>query len=152
MTHTDLPELSRLPRAAKAELLATWAANFGESPAFKGSREVLALALAWRLQERRYGGLKPAVQRKLGELAAAVRRKPAAPFAGLRPGTVILREWRGEQYRVTVLDQGFGYEGKTYQSLSEIAREITGTRWNGPAFFGLRKGSRRPAEVSGDDK
>jgi hypothetical protein len=66
-----------------------------------------------------------------------------------RPGTAIVKEWRGKTYNVTVLADGFEYEGKSHRSLSEIAREITGTRWNGPAFFGIRKPKAAEGAVHG---
>ena len=65
----------------------------------------------------------------------------------IKPGAVLVRDWKGKTHRVTVLDKGFAYEERTYPSLSEIAREITGTRWNGPKFFGLR-----PADRSSDEQ
>jgi len=79
-----------------------------------------------------------------------VREKSAgwwAPSAAnFRPGTVIIKQWHGTQHVVLILADGFQHQGKVYSSLSQLAREITGTRWNGPAFFGLRKRPRR-AEV-----
>jgi DUF2924 family protein len=143
-------DFAQIRRAGKAELVAAWTAIAGESPPFRGSAEVLAMALAWRLQAQEYGGLKPSVERKLEELAGALRRRKSgrAPSLSVRPGTVMLKEWRSQQHRVTVLDRGFAYQGRTYRSLSEIAREITGTRWNGPAFFGLRNGKARQTEPS----
>jgi len=70
----------------------------------------------------------------------------------LRLGTALIKQWRGAQHVVTVLADGFQHQGKVYASLSQLAREITGTRWNGPAFFGLRKGHGRTAEVRNDGK
>ena len=62
----------------------------------------------------------------------------------IKPGAILVRQWKGASHRVTVLEGGFAYEGKSYESLSEIARSITGTRWNGPRFFGLRTGKEWP--------
>ena len=96
-----------------------------------------------------------ATKRKLRVLARAHQRKkrsaqlPAAS-TNLRPGTVISKQWRGAQHVVIVLGDGFQHQGKVYGSLSHVAREITGTRWNGPAFFGLRQGHGRTAEVGND--
>ena len=121
----------------------------------RSSRELLASALAWQLQERKFGGLTAATQRQLRDLARAHQRKqgsaqlPAAA-TNLRPGTVITWQWQGAQHVVMVLTDGFEHRGRVYGSLSHVAREITGTRWNGPAFFGLRKGHGRPAEVRHD--
>ena len=73
---------------------------------------------------------------------------PSARLSGSpRPGTVLIKQWRGAQHVVMVLADGFQHQGTVYGSLSQVAREITGTRWNGPAFFGLRKGHGRSAEV-----
>jgi Protein of unknown function (DUF2924) len=71
---------------------------------------------------------------KAGPTAASVRR----PISELRPGTTLGREWNGQMQRVSVLSDGFVWNGKTYRSLSQVAFAITGTRWNGPRFFGLR--------------
>ena len=118
----------------------------------RSSRELLASALAWQLQERKFGGLSAATKRKLRALTRAHQRKtrsPQSPGAStkLRPGTVISKQWRGAQHVVTVLADGYQHQGTVYGSLSRVAREITGTRWNGPAFFGLRQRHGRTAEV-----
>jgi hypothetical protein len=98
--------------------------------------------VAYRLQEQALGGLKPATVRLLARIAdeAAARREPSMPQAKarLRPGTVLIREWRGAQHQVTVLKEGFLYQTKRFRSLSEIARTITRSRWSGPRFFGLK--------------
>jgi hypothetical protein len=152
MRQPAIPKLSKLSTAERAELLAIWTATLGKPPKFQAGRELLASALAWQLQERKFGGLKPATQRKLRVLARAQERKkpptrlPQPPI-NLRPGTAIIKQWRGAQHVVTVLADGFQNQGTVYGSLSHVAREITGTRWNGPAFFGLRKERGRPAEV-----
>ena len=152
MRKQAIPKLSTLRTATRAELLAIWTATLGKPPQFRASRELLASALAWQLQERKFGGLKPAIMRKLRVIASAqMRKKPtgswAPPATNFRPGTVIIKQWRGVQHVVMVLADGFQHQGKVYGSLSQLAREITGTRWNGPAFFGLRKRQGRPAEV-----
>ena len=157
MKPSAIPKLSKLSTAGRAELLALWTATLGKPPAaLRSSRELLASALAWQLQERKFGGLKPATKRKLRVLARAQdRKRPSITLPqpiNLRPGTVIIKQWRGAQHVVTVLVDGFQHQGKVYGSLSQLAREITGTRWNGPAFFGLRTGHGRPAEMSNDGK
>jgi hypothetical protein len=157
MRQPAIPKLSKLSTAGRAELLAIWTATIGKPPGFRASRELLASALAWQLQERKFGGLTVATQRKLRVLTRAHERKkrssqlPAAS-TNLRPGTVITRQWRGAQHVVMVLADGFQHRGTVYGSLSHVAREITGTRWNGPAFFGLRKGRGRTAEMRNDGK
>jgi len=90
-------------------------------------------AVAYKLQERAYGGLSPATRRILAGLREATSVQPR----DLRPGTVLLREWQGATHRVTVIEDGVLYRGKRHGSLSEVARVITGSRWSGPRFFGL---------------
>ena len=152
------PKLSELSTAGRAELLAIWTATLGKPPAaLRTSRELLASALAWQLQERKFGGFTAATKRKLRVRARTHQHRkrsaqlPAAS-TNLRPGSVISKQWRGAQHVVMVLADGFQHQGTVYGSLSHVAREITGTRWNGPAFFGLRKGRGRAAEVHNDGK
>jgi hypothetical protein len=158
MKQAAIPKLSELSTAARAELLAIWMATLGKPPAaLRTSRELLASALGWQLQERKFGGLTAATKRKLRVLGRAHQRKQRSPqlpvtSTNLRPGTVITKQWRGAQHVVMVLADGFQHQGKVYGSLSHLAREITGTRWNGPAFFGLRKGHGRAAEVRNDGR
>ncbi len=100
--------------------------------------------LAYKLQEQAYGGLKPEVKRRLRELAAGLHRdskKTAAQRRDplrIKPGTRLIRQWEGQTHHVTVGEAGFEYNGERYKSLSAIARLITGTRWSGPLFFGLK--------------
>src|ERR1019366_4895586 len=108
----------------------------------------LIRAIAYRLQERALGGLKPSTQRVLDRIGAGRCSEAALePIPKRRPGagTVLIREWRGVSHRVTVLDHDVVYRGRRYKSLSEVARAITGTRWSGPLFFGLK---RRTKEVA----
>jgi hypothetical protein len=97
-------------------------------------------AIAYRLQERAFGGLKPSAQRILdrvydGHAEIALDKLPKRRVGA---GTVLIREWRGVSHRVTVLDHDVVYRGRRYQSLSEVARAITGAHWSGPLFFGLK--------------
>ena len=153
MRKTD-PKLTKLRTAGRAELLAIWSAALGSAPPFRARRELLAGALAWQLQERKFGGLTPATRRKLRAIGSAQERRKRARSlprpTNLRPGTVIIKRWRGAQHVVMVLADGFQHQGKVYASLSQLAREITGTRWNGPAFFGLRERHGHAAEVRND--
>src|SRR5271165_5928794 len=101
------------------------------------SRDLLIRALAYRIQEQALGGLKPSTRRLLAKVAAdASARRPirAAPEPTLKPGTVLLREWHGTQHQVIVREDGIVFLGKTYKSLSQVARRITGTKWSGPLF------------------
>jgi len=98
-------------------------------------------ALAYRIQEKALGGLKPSTRRLLAKVAADVSaRRPiqGAPEPSLKPGSVLLREWHGTQHQVIVREDGIVFRGKRYKSLSEIAYRITGTKWSGPRFFGLK--------------
>ena len=93
------------------------------------------------MQEQAYGGLSPAPRKRLSDLARKFEANPNAELSGaprIKPGTRLIRDWRGQSHRVTVLDNGYEYAGKRYSSLSKVARLITGTRWSGPLFFGLR--------------
>jgi hypothetical protein len=103
------------------------------------------LMLAERIQSTQHGGMKQALRRRLEKLSIEltkgnVNRKPEKK---LSPGTVLMRDWQGRRHSVMVTGDGFTHEGKTYRSLSEIARAITGTRWSGPAFFGLKQVPRK---------
>jgi Protein of unknown function (DUF2924) len=135
--------LGDLPSMTSAQLLDRWAQVVGKPVIRSASRELLVNTIAWHLQARQHGGLTPAVRRKLELLAAAINRgepvRPRTTIERLRPGMSLERVWRGETHSVTVLADGFAYRGRHYRSLSQIARLITGTRWNGPAFFGLRQ-------------
>jgi hypothetical protein len=137
-------QIADLQALNTVELRSRWQEVFG-SPAWKGaSRDLLLRGLAYRTQEMAEGGLSKSALRNLARLAGAdgsVVQEPRSSTLRLKPGTRLLREWRGETHQVTVMDAGFEYRGSRYASLSEIARLITGTRWSGPLFFGLRKPS-----------
>ena len=116
-------------------LRAIWRTRYGSPPPIR-SHEILALMLAWRIQAAREGGLD-------GELRRAIRRPGAAkPGAtSLTPGTRLTREWQGARHEVVVEPDGrFRHQDVLHRSLSQVARKITGSRWNGPRFFGLRAG------------
>jgi len=123
-----------------------WKGVFRRPPAVHVPRHLLFAVLAYRLQADVLGDLDAATVRLLHQIgsgaAAAGAVSLTAEFdrnrSGLRPGTVLMREWNGQPHRVMVLDGGFAWEGKTYDSLSSVAFAITGTKWNGPRFFGLR--------------
>lgn len=148
-----LKNLNDLADMSRAELAATWAEVFKAEAPFRANPELYRNSIAWALQERE-GRMSPTLRRRLNQLAdglgAKKGKRPINAIAGsrLRPGTTIVKEWRGESHVVTVAEKAFVYDGRRYRSLSEIAREITGTRWNGPAFFGLRLGAGRMAEVT----
>jgi hypothetical protein len=133
-------ELDRLPSMPIVELRARWRALFKSEPPKAFGPDLLRRSIAHRIQEDAYGGLDRATARLLQQLKAQMRKTPGKIVLPrrIKAGAVLVRKWKGHSHRVTVLDEGFTYEGKTYDSLSVIARFITGTRWNGPRFFGLR--------------
>lgn len=125
-----------------------WAVLFGTDPPPSLGRSFTVRALAYRLQEKALGGLKPATQRlldRVGEGGSAITSERIAKRRA-SAGTVLIREWRGVNHRVTVLDHDVVYRGRRYKSLSEVARAITGTRWSGPLFFGLKRRAKEVAD------
>ena len=129
--------LAALPPAA---LRAEWRRLYRE-PAPGLSPDLLARGIAWRLQEKQHGGLAPAVERELVKLAGQGKSTPESPAmapVSLRPGTRLVRNWNGETYSVLVTDDGYRFNDQTFGSLSSIAQTITGTKWSGPRFFGLK--------------
>lgn len=145
-----LRSLTRLP---PSELRAFWSQWFNRSPPARLRRELLIRALAYRMQERQHGGLSASTRKKLRLLAEvgktqAFREVVETPRLTL--GTHVIREWGNEMHQVTVEATGFVYRGQRYHSLSEIARKITGTRWSGPVFFGVKPTTKRQALSRGD--
>ena len=145
-------DIHHLDRLSRSELRALWTREVGEHPPATLGRDVLALAIAYARQERRQGGLSKLVARQLDRLFDQTLRgdrtaKAAVLMAPLpRSGTILVREWQGTSHHVTVVDGAFLWNGKTYRSLSGIARAVTGTSWNGPRFFGMREGSGKTPE------
>jgi Protein of unknown function (DUF2924) len=140
MTDSIAARVAALPKTPTPELKQMWRELYDkEPPGF--SRSYLISRLAYRIQELAYGGLKPATRAKLDRLADALDPKTARQRVVDRPvvGTQLIREWRGVEQRVTVLDDGFEWDGRRYRSLSAVARAITGTRWNGLTFFGVKR-------------
>lgn len=133
----DLAALSSLHRE---ELVVRWQELYGAPPPARTSQQLLFRAVAYRVQEQATGGLKPSTRRFLQLVSKDDERKTAAPVSA-KSGTRLLREWHGTTYEATVLDSGVLFQGKKYRSLSEVARAITGVRWSGPLFFGLKKKS-----------
>jgi hypothetical protein len=126
--------LAGLKRASRHRLAEHWAEYFGAAPPPRTSRSLMIRAVAYKMQERALGGLSAATRRLLsGQEPAPVRRRRT-----LSPGTVLIREWHGIGHQVTIIDKGVLYRGEPYRSLSEIARRITGARWSGPRFFGVK--------------
>ena len=132
-------ELARLAAQGPAHLKESWRVLYGIEPPPRISEDLLRRAIAYRLQERALGGLKSSTRRLLQRIAEDTRRsKSATPVRKITPGAVLIREWRGTSHQVTVLEDGVLFRGKRHRSLSEVARKITGSRWSGPLFFGLK--------------
>jgi len=139
-------ELELLPKLSAKQLDERWRELFGTVRPPRLYGPLLIGVLAYRLQEKAFGGLKPATRRLLRQVAglpAERRSLDRLIQPRLKAGAVLLREWHGTTQRVTVLESGYEYHGQRFNSLSEIARRITGSRWSGPLFFGLRS---RPTE------
>jgi hypothetical protein len=138
MTDSIAARVAALPKTPTPELKQMWRELYGkEPPAF--SRNYLISRLGYRVQELAFGGLKPATRAKLDALADALDPKARKRVTnGPVVGTQLIREWRGTEHRVEVLADGFAWQGRRYKSLSAVARAISGTRWNGWTFFGLK--------------
>ncbi len=135
--------IAELPGMTTKELRDKWTELYGQQPP-RFNRQFLIKKLAHRIQELAYGGLSKEVKDRMNRLLdeegydeLGVKRGRRATVKPL-PGTVFIRMWNNRERKVTALDSGFEYEGSVYNSLSSVARAITGTNWNGPAFFGLR--------------
>lgn len=129
---TDLAAIESMDLTALRQL---WSENFGTPPALR-SIDLMRLTLSWRLQARVHGGLDAAMRRRLRQPTKA---DPQSAI-DLPVGTKLKREWQGRSYVIEVTGAGFCWNGTTYASLSAVAKALTGTNWNGPRFFGLRKG------------
>ena len=141
-------ELDRLPTMPIAQLRGRYRDLFRTDPPKAFGPDLLRRSIAQRIQEKAYGGLSRESQRLLDQLVKAAIAKPNGRLElprRIKPGSELVRTWKGKSYRVVVMADGFAHGGKTFGSLSEIASEITGTNWNGPRFFGLRSASRNGA-------
>ena len=135
-------ELVRLPGMRIADLRLRYRELFRAEPPRAFGPDLLRRSIAHRLQERAYGGLSRQHQRLLDQLVRTAKAKPNGRLElpkRIKPGSELVRTWNRRTYRVVILENGFAHEGRTYNSLSEIASAITGTKWNGPRFFGLRR-------------
>ncbi len=134
--------LRRLPDLNVEDLRSEWSQRFADAVPQIRSGDVLRHLIAWRVQAAVHGGYAPEITKALTTLMSdhqAARPLSAPLKSKLSAGTTLTREWKGRLHHVTVETKGFTYEGKTYRSLSEIARLITGTRWSGPRLFGLEE-------------
>jgi hypothetical protein len=136
-------EIAHLRDLDLPSLRARWHSVFRRKTPDHLPRHLLYRMIAYRLQAERLGDLDRDTQRFLDQVATGTRNGGELPAKGdhrhgLHPGTILVREWDGKSQRVMVLEQGFAWSGTTYRSLTQIAFAMTGTRWSGPRFFGLR--------------
>lgn len=148
MKQTVLKQLTELPNLTTPQLKERWQELFGSDPP-QYNRTFLIKRLAYRIQELAYGGLSNEIKQKLNDVLDATGHDELASPRG-KPekrigtnnlpvvGTSLVREWNDQRVEVTVVDGGYQWDGRFFRSLSAVAREVTGTNWNGPAFFGLR--------------
>ena len=142
--------LSRLPQLDIRELREEWCRLYKADTSPRLSRELLIRAVAYRIQEVALGALRPEPQRQLRQFVQELKQTGEATMrlrSQLKPGTRLMREWRGRTYEILVLDDGFSWQGTDYRSLSAIARKITGTAWSGPLFFGLKLNRSAPRRL-----
>jgi hypothetical protein len=137
-------QLDSLPHISRSELLKLWRDSYGSDPPEKISNLLMRQAIAHRLQVQHLGDLNFSTRRALKRLleeSGRIRFRRNARSKRVANGTVIVREWHGVTHQVTATEQGVLYRRKLFRSLSEVTHEITGTRWSGPLFFGLRTSS-----------
>jgi hypothetical protein len=142
-------ELERVADMPIVQLRSRYGELFRTDPPKAFGPDLLRRSIAHEIQVKAYGGLPRSVQRQLDQLIKAYLAKPTGRLVlppRIKPGSILVRNWKKKTYRVTVMADGFAYEGVTYSNLSEIAVLITGTRWNGPRFFGLRTKPEKPID------
>lgn len=141
-------ELHRLLTMVIIDLRKRYRELFRTEPPRAFGPDLLRRSIAHTIQEKAYGGLPPSIRRLLHQMVKATSANPAGRLElprRIKPGSELVRTWNGKRYRVTVTTDGFTHAGKSFASLSEIANLITGTKWNGPRFFGLRSAARQEA-------
>jgi len=139
--------IQELQNLSREELIQKWQKIFKTKPPSQSKTTFLIQHLSWELQAKKYGGLSAPAKRQLEKLATelaqnkelSVESISVSPKIEIKAGTKLIREYQGKKHEVTALEKGFEYKCKKYKSLSAIANEITGTRWNGKIFFGLKK-------------
>jgi hypothetical protein len=141
MTDCTARRLAALAESSKAALRELWQELFKAPPPSQLRKELMLSILSYRLQEEAFGSLTINSLRKLTVIAQAIETNPDSPITDsprIKPGTRLVRQWRDQVHLVNVETSGYEYQGARYKSLSEIARLITGTRWSGPLFFGIK--------------
>ncbi len=140
--------IKELKSLSRCQLIKKWQETFKKTPSRFLRREFLIKHLAWEIQVQSQGGYTPQTEKKLEALAKDLEQnkdikaeniKLKSNILTIKAGTKLIREYQGINHEVLVLDKGFKYNQKTYKSLSAIANEVTGTRWNGKVFFGIKK-------------
>jgi hypothetical protein len=144
--------LGSLSNLGKPALFELWKQLFNSNPSPKLRRDLMLPLLAHRLQEQTFGSLRAGSRTRLRQLSRAFESDSDSPIPSaptIKPGTRLVRQWRDQVHLVNVKTNGYEYQGARYQSLSEVARLITGTRWSGPLFFGIKhdQASNRLKEV-----
>ncbi len=140
MQHDIKRQISELEALDTNALKKLWVRYFSMPPQ-RIRRDYLAANLAYKIQEKKYGGLSKTIKNKLKRLAFGDQQK-LVPKYSLSPGTKLVREWGGKKHVVSVTDKGFEYEGKIFRSLTKIVKEMTGYVHSGPIFFGLKPGTK----------
>jgi Protein of unknown function (DUF2924) len=145
-------ELKHLETLGVEALRDLWARRFRTTPPVIRSGDVLRRLIAWKIQIEAFGDLDAKTYARIRALMRTGRSGATVAVATtvtLKAGSILVREWRGVEHRVLILDQGFEHRDKRYKSLTAVARAITGTKWSGPRFFGLELGQ---ASSRGGDK
>jgi Protein of unknown function (DUF2924) len=143
--------IASLPHLSKPALCKLWQQLFKRDPPIQMRKDLMFRIVAHRLQEREFGGLSDIACRRLRQLASVFDADPNAVVStrsAIKPGTRLVRQWKQQVHVVEVEAEGYAYKGTRYESLSEIARLITGTRWSGPLFFGLKGKQSKESQVS----
>lgn len=131
-------DLERIATMSSESLASAWAETFAR-PVPEVAPSLLRRALAYERQERKFGGLPVVMRKQLESISADQTTAMPEPPIKLKPGTRLVREWNGTMYTVLVAADGFEFAGRSWRSLSMIARHITGAQWSGPRFFGLKR-------------
>jgi hypothetical protein len=148
-------EIARLPDLGHEDLRKRWKLLFGRPAPKSLRRKFMARAVAYQMQVAAYGGLSAAAKRRLREIAVSVRNGDRSGVLGgvqIKPGTQLIRQWQNTTHTVVVLDDGFALDGRTHKSLSAVAKVITGTNWNGYAFFEIKRAARGNKAAAGSKR
>ena len=133
--------LGAIADLSREELVERWIKTYKHPPPKGIKRGLLERSIAYQIQAKRFGRLKPELTKRLVAIAGdeGVTGSGASPTVELQPGTRLMREWHGKTHEVNVTQSGYDWQGDEYRSLSAVARAITGARWSGPRFFGLQQ-------------